>query len=142
MAQTVSIIVNASDRSRLERIAGDRNTSPKHAQRARLILRSRPGHVRQSYLLLIIDRSKPLRQHLRHPVPWTQVLAPIVSAGRRIQAQPSSSGPSIPNRASCSGSRFIDLFRLFNFGAEFLNLGFAFLFQPNQLISSLPVGFD
>jgi hypothetical protein len=40
MAQTVSVLVNASDRIRLERIAGDRNTPIKHAQRARLILRS------------------------------------------------------------------------------------------------------
>ena len=68
--------------------------------------------------------------------------APIGPAVEHIQTQQSSSGPSISNRASCSGLTFIVLFRLFNFGAEFLNLGFAFLFQPNQLISSLPVGFD
>jgi transposase len=40
MAQTVSVLVNAPDRIRLERIAGDRNTPIKHAQRARLVLRS------------------------------------------------------------------------------------------------------
>ena len=40
MGHTVCIILNASDRTRLERIAKDRNTPLKHAQRARLILRS------------------------------------------------------------------------------------------------------
>jgi hypothetical protein len=35
MAQTVSIIVNASDRTRLEAIAGDGNTPLKHAQPTR-----------------------------------------------------------------------------------------------------------
>ena len=40
MGQTVCIILDASDRTCLERIVRDRNTPLKHAQRARLILRS------------------------------------------------------------------------------------------------------
>jgi len=40
MAQTVCIIINASDHTRLDEIAAGRNTSLKHAQRSRIILRS------------------------------------------------------------------------------------------------------
>ena len=40
MAQTVSILLNASDRDRLVEIIGDRNRPLKHIQRARIVLHS------------------------------------------------------------------------------------------------------
>jgi Homeodomain-like domain len=40
MAQTVCVIVSASDRKRLEAIASDRNGPRKHAERARVVLAS------------------------------------------------------------------------------------------------------
>jgi transposase len=43
MAQTVCVIVSASDRGRLEAIASDRNRPQKHAERARVVLASLAG---------------------------------------------------------------------------------------------------
>ncbi len=43
MAQTVCVIVNASDRERLEAIAADRNRPRKHVERARVALASASG---------------------------------------------------------------------------------------------------
>ena len=43
MAQTVCVIVSASDRDRLEAIASDRNRPQKHAERARVVLASLAG---------------------------------------------------------------------------------------------------
>src|SRR5580692_13200683 len=43
MAQTVCVIVSASDRARLEAIASDRNRPQKHAERARVVLASTAG---------------------------------------------------------------------------------------------------
>ena len=40
MAQTVCVIVSASDRRRLEKMAADRNQLRKHVERARLVLAS------------------------------------------------------------------------------------------------------
>ena len=40
MAQTVSIILNAADRVRLEELLGDRNRPLKHIQRAKIVLYS------------------------------------------------------------------------------------------------------
>jgi hypothetical protein len=40
MAQTICVIVSASDRKRLEAIAADRNRPQKHAERARAVLAS------------------------------------------------------------------------------------------------------
>ena len=48
MAQTVCVIVSASDRRRLGEIAADRNRPRKHAERARVVLASAaPGTVQQ-----------------------------------------------------------------------------------------------
>src|SRR5690242_2106903 len=43
MAQTVCVIVSASDRARLEAIASDRNRPQKHIERARVVLASLAG---------------------------------------------------------------------------------------------------
>jgi transposase len=43
MAQTVCVIVSASDRARLEAIASDRNRPQKHVERARVVLASLAG---------------------------------------------------------------------------------------------------
>jgi hypothetical protein len=40
MAQTVCILLNATDRQRLEQIFGDRNRHLKHVQRAKIVLLS------------------------------------------------------------------------------------------------------
>jgi hypothetical protein len=45
MAQTVCILLNATDRQRLEQIAGDRNRPLKHVQRAVRHLRDQDGGV-------------------------------------------------------------------------------------------------
>ncbi len=47
MAQTVCVIVRASDRKRLEAIAADRNRQRKHAERARVVLASAHGGTMQ-----------------------------------------------------------------------------------------------
>jgi hypothetical protein len=43
MAQTVSVVLNAADRSRLEAIASDRNRPRKYVDRARVVLASVGG---------------------------------------------------------------------------------------------------
>jgi transposase len=43
MAQTVCVIVSASDRKQLEAIAADRNRHRKHVERARVVLASAQG---------------------------------------------------------------------------------------------------
>jgi transposase len=43
MAQTVCVVVSASDRARLEAIASDRNRQRKHIERARVVLASITG---------------------------------------------------------------------------------------------------
>ena len=43
MAQTVGVVVNASDRARLEAVAADRNQLAKHQKRAWIVLASSDG---------------------------------------------------------------------------------------------------
>jgi histidinol dehydrogenase len=43
MAQTVCVIVSASDRKRLETVASDRNGQRKHGERAQVVLASAAG---------------------------------------------------------------------------------------------------
>ena len=44
MAQTVCVVVNGSEKARLEAIVADRNRLQKHVQRARVVLASAQGH--------------------------------------------------------------------------------------------------
>jgi transposase len=59
MAQTVCVIVSASDRERLEAIASDRNRRQKHAERARVVLASRAGEPVQR-VAARLDVSRPM----------------------------------------------------------------------------------
>jgi transposase len=59
MAQTVCVIVSASDRERLEAIASDRNRPQKHVQRARLVLASAAGDPVQR-VAARLDVSRPM----------------------------------------------------------------------------------
>ena len=59
MAQTVCVIVSASDRERLEAIASDRNALQKHAERARVVLASAAGGPVQR-VAARLDVSRPM----------------------------------------------------------------------------------
>src|ERR1700759_536744 len=59
MAQTVCVILSASDRRRLEAIASDRNGLPKHAERAGLVLASAEGGPVQR-VAARLDVSRPM----------------------------------------------------------------------------------
>ena len=59
MAQTVCVIVSASDRERLEAIASDRNRPQKHAERARVVLASMAGEPVQR-VAARLDVSRPM----------------------------------------------------------------------------------
>jgi len=59
MAQTVCVIVSASDRERLEAIASDHNRPRKHAERARVVLASLAGEPVQR-VAARLDVSRPM----------------------------------------------------------------------------------
>ena len=59
MAQTVCVIVSASDRERLEVINSDRNRPQKHAERARVVLASMAGEPVQR-VAARLDVSRPM----------------------------------------------------------------------------------
>lgn len=59
MAQTVCVIVSASDRKRLEAIASDRNRRRKHLERARVVLGSTTGGPVQQ-IAVGLDVSRPM----------------------------------------------------------------------------------
>src|SRR4051812_34119405 len=96
MAQTVCVIVSASDRKRLEAIALDRNRPRKHVERARVVLGSaRGGPVQRIAVGLEVSRPMVWR--------WQQRLAEAgcgqIAARQVAQAwQASDPGP-------CGGAR-------------------------------------
>ena len=70
MAQTVCVVLNAADRSRLEAIASDRNRPRKYVDRARVVLASVGGHPAQQ-VAREAEVSRPMvwRKLDRLPVP-------------------------------------------------------------------------
>ncbi len=60
MAQTVCILVSASDRQRLEAIVADRNRQRKHVERARLILASNEPRRTVQQIVAEVGVSRPM----------------------------------------------------------------------------------
>ena len=59
MAQTVCVLLSASDRRRLETIAADRNLSRKHVERAQVVLASAGGRPVQQ-VATAVEVSRPM----------------------------------------------------------------------------------